>query len=127
MLLRVVTPLKWTAQGLLDITSARSQMNGQFISCSDEPSSADLKISTRTVEVCKKHDIMVNCLARQVSTSDFIDFTHILAADQQNLENLLRIRPDNATAVVRLWGSYLDNKPIPDPYYGRKVTALCQT
>ncbi|KAG6878648.1 hypothetical protein C0993_001171 [Termitomyces sp. T159_Od127] len=45
-------------------------------------------------------------------------FTHILAADESNLRQLLRIKPENSTADVRLWGSYLDNKPIPDPYYG---------
>ncbi|KAF9244563.1 phosphotyrosine protein phosphatase I superfamily [Melanogaster broomeanus] len=29
-----------------------------------------------------------------------------------------RQKPGGATATVRLWGSYLDNKPIGDPYYG---------
>ncbi|KAJ3516454.1 hypothetical protein NLJ89_g1104 [Agrocybe chaxingu] len=72
----------------------------------------------RTVAVCKKHGVPIDSLARQVSTSDFIRFTHILAADESNLRNLTRIKPSNATAEVRLWGSYLDNKPIPDPYYG---------
>ncbi|CAA7258620.1 unnamed protein product [Cyclocybe aegerita] len=72
----------------------------------------------RTVAVCKKHGVTINSLARQVSTSDFIRFTHVLAADESNLRNLTRIKPSNTTAEVRLWGSYLDNKPIPDPYYG---------
>ncbi|KAG6841948.1 hypothetical protein C0991_005128 [Blastosporella zonata] len=45
-------------------------------------------------------------------------FTHILAADESNLQQLMRIKPKNSTADVRLWGSYLDNNPIPDPYYG---------
>jgi len=72
----------------------------------------------RTVAVCKKHDVPIDSLARQVKTSDFIQFTHILAADESNLRNLNGIKPANATAEIRLWGSYLDNKPIPDPYYG---------
>lgn len=29
--------------------------------------------------------------------------------------------PKDTTAKVQLWGSYLDGKPIPDPYYGGKV------
>lgn len=74
----------------------------------------------RTVEVCRKHHVAINSLARQVSTSDFIQFTHILASDESNLRHLNRMKPANATAEVRLWGSYLDNKPIPDPYYGGK-------
>ncbi|KAF5384982.1 hypothetical protein D9615_001397 [Tricholomella constricta] len=64
----------------------------------------------RTAEVCRK--------ARELATSDFAEFTHILAADESNLRNLMRRKPQNSTADIRLWGSYLDNKPIPDPYYG---------
>ena len=56
--------------------------------------------------------------ARQVHADDFRRFTHILAADEANLRNLNRVKPRDATAEVRLWGSYLDNAPIPDPYYG---------
>ncbi|KAG6832281.1 hypothetical protein H0H92_003514 [Tricholoma furcatifolium] len=72
----------------------------------------------RTVEVCRKHKVPISCIARQVDQSDFTEFTHILAADESNLRQLLRIKPTNSTADVRLWGSYDDNKPIPDPYYG---------
>jgi len=75
----------------------------------------------RTVEVCKKHGVPIDSLARQVKTSDFVHFTHILAADENNLRNLKSMKPSNGTAEVRLWGSYLDNKPIPDPYYGGKA------
>jgi len=74
----------------------------------------------RTTAVCKKNKVPIHCLARQVSTSDFIDFTHILASDENNLRHLQSMKPANATATVRLWGSYLDGRPIPDPYYGRK-------
>ncbi|RDB28862.1 Low molecular weight phosphotyrosine protein phosphatase [Hypsizygus marmoreus] len=72
----------------------------------------------RTVAVCKKHGVPISSVARQVTYSDFTKFTHILAADESNLRDLLRKKPGNATADVRLWGSYLDNKAIPDPYYG---------
>jgi len=72
----------------------------------------------RTVATCKKHNVPIDSLARQISTSDFVRFTHILAADENNLRHLQSMKPSNATAEVRLWGSYLDNKAIPDPYYG---------
>lgn len=72
----------------------------------------------RTIETCKMHKVPIDSIARQIRTSDFINFTHILAADENNLKNLLCVRPSNATADVRLWGSYLDGKSIPDPYYG---------
>ncbi|KNZ75653.1 Low molecular weight phosphotyrosine protein phosphatase, partial [Termitomyces sp. J132] len=74
----------------------------------------------RTVQVCKKHSVPISCVGRQIETCDFTNFTHILAADESNLRQLLQIKPENSTADVRLWGSYLDNKPIPDPYYGGK-------
>jgi len=72
----------------------------------------------RTITICKKNDVPIDSFARQISTSDFIQFTHILAADDNNLRQLNEIKPSNATAEVRLWGSYDDNKPISDPYYG---------
>lgn len=56
--------------------------------------------------------------ARQVSREDFKKFTYILASDEQNLRNLERIKPADSTATVRLWGSYVDDKAIADPYYG---------
>jgi len=72
----------------------------------------------RTVAVCRKNDVPIDSFARQVTASDFIQFTHILAADENNLRQLNHIKPPNTTAEIRLWGSYDDNKSIPDPYYG---------
>ncbi|KAG6836381.1 hypothetical protein H0H93_008681, partial [Arthromyces matolae] len=65
-----------------------------------------------------KHKVPISCVGRQVRESDYTTFTHILAADESNLRQLLRVKPEDSTAHIRLWGSYLDNKPIPDPYYG---------
>ena len=70
----------------------------------------------------KKHNVPIEHYARQISTSDFTKFTHILAADESNLRSLNSVKPRNATAEVRLFGSYLDNKPIADPYYGGMVS-----
>jgi len=71
----------------------------------------------RTVATCKKHRIPISHAARKVSKADFSHFTHILAADESNLRGLEGVKPGNSTAEVRLWGSYLDNKSIADPYY----------
>ncbi|KJA25883.1 hypothetical protein HYPSUDRAFT_182291 [Hypholoma sublateritium FD-334 SS-4] len=72
----------------------------------------------RTVSTCRKHNVPIDSHARQIATSDFVRFTHILASDENNLRHLQSMKPSNATAEVRLWGSYLDDKAIPDPYYG---------
>ncbi|KAF8917685.1 phosphotyrosine protein phosphatase [Mucidula mucida] len=65
-----------------------------------------------------QHKVPISHAARKVQKSDFTDFTHILAADQNNLRDLQRMAPSNATAEIKLWGEYHDNKPIQDPYYG---------
>lgn len=72
----------------------------------------------RTLSTCMKHDTPIHHRARQIKSSDFMTFTHILASDQSNLGRLRDFQPKNSTAQVRLWGSYLDGEPIPDPYYG---------
>jgi len=72
----------------------------------------------RTVQTCKKHNVPISRTARQVTIKDFTTFTHILAADESNLAALNRTKPKDSTAQVRLFGSYLDDKQITDPYYG---------
>ncbi|KAH7885918.1 phosphotyrosine protein phosphatase I superfamily [Phlebopus sp. FC_14] len=72
----------------------------------------------RTTSTCIKHKIPITHAARQVKESDFKNFQYILAADESNLRRLEERKPRNARAQVHLWGSYLDNKPIGDPYYG---------
>ncbi|RJY10379.1 low molecular weight protein-tyrosine-phosphatase [Aurantiacibacter aquimixticola] len=59
--------------------------------------------------------------ARQVSADDFTRFTRIFALDAQNLADLHRIAPGDATAEL---GLLLDIVPgregeaVADPYYG---------
>ncbi|KDQ63421.1 hypothetical protein JAAARDRAFT_377981 [Jaapia argillacea MUCL 33604] len=72
----------------------------------------------RTTATCRKHNVPIDHEAQQVKESDFRTYTHILASDESNLRNLERIKPHDTTAEIRLWGSYLDGKPIADPYYG---------
>lgn len=71
----------------------------------------------RSVATCKKYNVPISHEAREVSPEDFRNFTHILASDTMNLANLERTKPTDSTAIVRLWGSYDDGKPIEDPYY----------
>ncbi|KAI0307698.1 phosphotyrosine protein phosphatase I superfamily [Multifurca ochricompacta] len=72
----------------------------------------------RTVSTCNKFGVHISHEARQVGPNDFYNFTHILASDKSNLDNLFRMKPHDSTADVKLWGSYLDGRPIADPYYG---------
>jgi len=89
-------------------------------SCGTISSHAGEDPDERTIQVCKKHNIPINHKARSYNGRDFVNFTHILAADEKNYRELLRMKPANTSAEIRLWGSYLDDEPIPDPYYGSK-------
>ena len=53
--------------------------------------------------------------ARQVIASDFKSFDLILAADEANLSELLRICPSEYHSKLSL---FLGTQELPDPYYG---------
>lgn len=59
--------------------------------------------------------------ARQVSSLDLLDFDLIIAMDDQNYEDLMRMAPSvEATHKIRRMSSYLRQRKmsyIPDPYY----------
>lgn len=52
--------------------------------------------------------------ARQVVDADYRRFDLLLAMDEDNLSNLERGRPPNASAELRLFAT----APVPDPYSG---------
>ena len=59
--------------------------------------------------------------ARQVSSLDFYQFTHILALDQSNLEDLHSIAPANAAAHLSLLLDHverMEGQSVADPYFG---------
>jgi protein-tyrosine phosphatase len=59
--------------------------------------------------------------ARQVSPEDFRRFTHILALDGRNLEDLRLVAPADTTAEVSLLLDHvagLEGLSVADPYFG---------
>lgn len=59
--------------------------------------------------------------ARKVTKQDFEDFDLILAMDNANLENLLKISPEHLQSKVMLFLDFAKNheeSEVPDPYYG---------
>jgi len=62
--------------------------------------------------------------ARLLEADDFERFDHVLVMDRDNLENALRICPEEYRGRVRLLLDYAedrDDKEVPDPYYGGNV------
>ncbi len=59
--------------------------------------------------------------ARQVEVADFTRFTHIFALDSQNLADLRRLSPSDATAELALLLDMVpgrEGQAVADPYYG---------
>ncbi len=76
----------------------------------------------RAQAVARRHGADISAYeARQVRGEDFRRFSHIIALDKENLANLHRLRPSDATAEISL---LLDHVPgrkgeaVADPYYG---------
>ena len=64
---------------------------------------------------------MQHLRGRQVERADFERFDHVLAMDEDNLEQLEALRPPGSRAHVALLMSYAPHagsRVVPDPYYG---------
>ncbi|MBB4641587.1 low molecular weight protein-tyrosine-phosphatase [Rhizorhapis suberifaciens] len=58
---------------------------------------------------------------RQVKLSDFLEFTHIVAMDSENMANLQSIKPSDATARLSLLLDHVigrEGDSVADPYFG---------
>lgn len=66
--------------------------------------------------------LQISGRARQLTAGDFDHFDLILAMDHHNLEDILRMAPDEAaSAKVQLFRAFdpdADGGDVPDPYYG---------
>ena len=59
--------------------------------------------------------------ARRFVSRDFVEFDYLLAMDNENLTNMLAIKPDDASAKAELMLAYserFEQGEIPDPYWG---------
>lgn len=58
--------------------------------------------------------------SRKVRASDFADFDYILAADEQNIADLMAICPPELQHKISLLLSHSEQtvQEVPDPYYG---------
>ena len=76
----------------------------------------------RAQQACRAHGIDISKhRARRVRAADFESFDLILACDEQNLRDLTDMKPQGATAEIRLLMPFAGNpadRVVPDPYYG---------
>lgn len=62
--------------------------------------------------------------ARQVRPEDFRRFSHIVALDEQNLADLIAMRPADGTADLTLLLDHVEGREgeaVADPYYGEEA------
>jgi protein-tyrosine phosphatase len=76
----------------------------------------------RAVSVAARNGIDISHLrARQVWEGDFRTYDYIIALDLQNLADLERMRPHDATAQLSLLRDHVvgrEGQSVADPYYG---------
>ena len=76
----------------------------------------------RAQATARRHGVDVSGLkARQVKPADFRRFTHIVALDHDNLANLRRLAPADATAELSLLLDHVpgrEGQAVTDPYFG---------
>jgi low molecular weight phosphotyrosine protein phosphatase len=75
---------------------------------------------SRTIDVCKAHNVPIDHIGRQICIKDFEDFDWILVMDRENLTNVERIKPSKSKAQIQLLGHFDPEGDIiiKDPYYG---------
>ncbi len=109
------------AEGALRDAAARA---GLDISV-DSAGTADYHIGSppdpRAIAAARRHGVDIgSACGRQLSQSDFFDFTHIFALDTANMVGIKACAPRHGTAHVAMLLDVLDRagEPVPDPYYG---------
>lgn len=101
--------------GLLDKIEIDSAGTGAY--------HAGERADSRARQVATQRGLELDSIARQFEPSDFDRFDYVIAMDEDNMRNLLRIAPDGAAkGKVALLRSFDRNSPpgagVPDPYYG---------
>jgi len=76
----------------------------------------------RAQAVARRHGIDIGSYrARQVTSADFSRFAYVIALDEENLANLIALRPYGAPAHIALLLDYVpgrEGEPVADPYFG---------
>ena len=76
----------------------------------------------RAQRTALRHGVDISALrARQVTRADFRRFTHVIALDHENLANLRKLRPADATAELSLLLDHVpgrEGQAVTDPWFG---------
>jgi len=79
----------------------------------------------RSVQTAKSRGLDISCqVARQLKSSDFVEFDHIFVMDASNYKDVTALAPDDqGKAKVRMMMDALypgQNVDVPDPYWSEQ-------
>ena len=106
-----------------------------FESAGTHASKSKMPIDSRAVAVLERRGYAVKKMrSRTIELKDFQCFDLILAMDNKNYNELLRICPSESKRKLRMFlaeSKEIDSKEVPDPYYGNgegfeRVLDLCE-
>lgn len=74
---------------------------------------------TRARETLKKHNVLYNGKAREITKNDFLTFDYIFGMDESNIRELTKSKPSSSSAQIFLLGDFdpEGDRIIRDPYY----------
>jgi len=76
----------------------------------------------RAIATARRHGLDITAYrGRQVKAADFRQFTHVVALDRDNLADLRRLTPADATAELSLLLDHVagrEGQGVVDPYFG---------
>lgn len=77
---------------------------------------------SRTIANARKNGVAISHLGRQLCTDDLEQYDYIMAMDQSNYQNILRLanaqQYSGKVALMRNYDPEGKGKEVPDPYYG---------
>ena len=94
-----------------DVCNPGALISYWHVGCTPDP---------RAVKAAAARGYDISCLkARQIEKPDFERFDYILAMDQSNKKELLKLAPDIFKGKIELLLDYGDSahREVPDPYY----------
>lgn len=79
------------------------------------------KADARMQKHAKKRNYELTSISRKLQSSDFESFDHIVAMDNQNIEDIKMFMPNGVKAKLSKMTDYCSQPNpgyVPDPYYG---------
>ena len=76
----------------------------------------------RTIANARKNGVEIEHLGKQLLAQHIVDYDFILAMDQSNYQNILRLKGAeknaNKISLMRSFDPEREDDAVPDPYYG---------